>query len=703
MKKTIIMILAVMLSAALSAQGLTEEQRKHISDSLRTRLGQVSTPVDSVDILYDLLDLARYNERLGVGEQLFSASQRAGSLAVEFDAIRRLGSLYGAHRVDAEKINNLIYYTASMPLSDDQRLTLAFLRVQANVINYWNDSPSERQTKVRRMIVDNSNSQKGDPYDDVEFLFTICRYLQDDVSGKTITEYVNRLGEVLKDLPGDNLPILSQYYVQSSMIYSEAGLHEKAVDACRHLLQTIAKLDEVAKKQGHTYRNYDLNRYIAYRRLLNNYPALTEKEVDEYYERIQDLAKRNADVANDIKKYGRVEIYYLMAKKRYREALALLSAQVDDPGNKDYFYRLYPLMIEAAKAVGDNAALLKATEGYNEYLQNVIKGYSNEHQIEMSLFDEVRNISGSNNELLVKQRESAIENHRVMLRVAFWSAVVMLLVIIGMSMLYIKSRRLTARLRQSNDDLINERDEIQNAQKEIIQARDHARRADRHKTEFINNMSHEIRTPLNAIVECSHLIVDNTPEEKRHYLKRYADMIDISADMLMAIVNDVLEIAQLDNHQVAIQREPESVDKICQIAVESMRKHVHDGVVMEFVKPYDDEFNITTDARRVEQVLINLLSNGAKFTEEGYVRLTYSIDPSDKTLTFSVEDTGVGVPKGKEEVIFERFEKLSNLTSGTGLGLNISRSIASILGGSVRVDTSYEGPGARFLFTLPIE
>ena len=124
---------------------------------------------------------------------------------------------------------------------------------------------------------------------------------------------------------------------------------------------------------------------------------------------------------------------------------------------------------------------------------------------------------------------------------------------------------------------------------------------------------------------------------------------------------------------------------------------------MEFVKPYDDEFNITTDARRVEQVLINLLSNGAKFTEEGYVRLTYSIDPSDKTLTFSVEDTGVGVPKGKEEVIFERFEKLSNLTSGTGLGLNISRSIASILGGSVRVDTSYEGPGARFLFTLPIE
>ena len=124
---------------------------------------------------------------------------------------------------------------------------------------------------------------------------------------------------------------------------------------------------------------------------------------------------------------------------------------------------------------------------------------------------------------------------------------------------------------------------------------------------------------------------------------------------------------------------------------------------MEFVKPYDDELNVTTDARRVEQVLTNLLSNGAKFTDEGYVRLTYTINPSDHTLTFSVEDSGVGVPKGKEEVIFERFEKLSNLTPGTGLGLNISRTIAKMLGGTVIVDTTYEGPGARFLFTIPMD
>lgn len=702
MKRKILMTVLAILIPTMAAFALSDERRQEITDSLRQELAKISNATDSVAILYDLLDLARYKDRIGVAEELYSTSQRSGRISVELDVIRRLGALYGAHGVEVAKINNLINQTAGMPLSEDQRMTLAFLRIQANTINFWNDTPEARQKKVRQMIMNNANSQSVDPYDDVEFLFTVCRYLQDDVTGMTVTEYVNRLDERMSDLPGNNFPIFSVFYVQSSLIYSEAGLHEQAIKACRKLLETIDNLEKQAREENHEYRNFDLSRYVAYRRMLNNYLALSDEEIENAYAQVKMLAQRNKDVATDLERYRRPEIYYLMAKKRYPEALAILKEQIEEPNNKRYLYRLYPMMIEAAEAIGDKDALQKASTGYIAHLQDVIKGYSNEHQMELSLFDEVRTISGSNNDLLIKQRETTIENHRTMLRVAVWSAIVLMLVIIGMFMLYLKSRRLTARLRQSNDDLIAERDAMQTAQKEIIDARDHARRADRHKTEFINNMSHEIRTPLNAIVECSHLIVDNTPEAKRHYLKRYADMIDVSADMLMAIVNDVLEIASIDNQQVQVQRTTESVDKICSIAVESMKKHAAEGVTMEFIKPFDEDYNVTTDPRRVEQVLINLLSNGAKFTEEGYVHLTYTIDPADKTITFMVEDTGIGVPKGKEEVIFDRFEKLSNLTSGTGLGLNISRSIAGLLGGSIKVDTSYSGPGARFLFTIPI-
>lgn len=239
-------------------------------------------------------------------------------------------------------------------------------------------------------------------------------------------------------------------------------------------------------------------------------------------------------------------------------------------------------------------------------------------------------------------------------------------------------------------------------QREILEARDHARKADQHKTEFVNNMSHEIRTPLNAIVECSHLIVDNVDETKQPYLKRYAKMIDVSADMLNAIVTDVLEIATADNSEVAIQKTQSSVNTICNIAVESMKKHCKDNVTMTYLNAQSADTSINTDQRRVEQVLINLLSNSAKFTDEGSITLSYTLNPDNSTITFAVEDTGCGIPKGKEEIIFNRFEKLSSLVPGTGLGLNICRTVAKRLGGNVVVDTTFSGPGSRFLFTIPL-
>lgn len=104
---------------------------------------------------------------------------------------------------------------------------------------------------------------------------------------------------------------------------------------------------------------------------------------------------------------------------------------------------------------------------------------------------------------------------------------------------------------------------------------------------------------------------------------------------------------------------------------------------------------------RVEQVLLNLLSNAAKFTSSGSIRLQHSVDRTAKTISFIVEDTGIGIPRGKEEFIFERFEKLDYSSPGYGLGLYICRLMANILGGVIYLDPSYRH-GARFIFTIPI-
>lgn len=703
MKK--ISLSALLVSIAIVTMPLLASGRlnnEELIDSLRGELARIDNPRDSISLLYDILDLSRYGDREAVGEQLLAAAQHGGDIATQYDVMRRLGSMYGSHNKYVVRINELVNLVASMPLSNEQRMTLAFLRVQANVSDDKGLTDIDRQKRIHDLIRSNGISSKDDPYDRVEYLFTLCRYLQNDVNGEMLSKYLEELGHSLNELPGDNTPLVNLYYVQASLVYTVSSQKAKAVEASRGLLNIIDQLENNSRAEGHRYRNYDVYRYIALRRLLTNFQVLSDDEIDSYYNEIQKLAEINQDVKNDIEGTQRTLIYYLMGKGRYREALDLMKKQVDNPLNKPYLIRMYPYMIEAAKALNDKDALLKASLGHNELLVSILEGRSQERSYEMEMLNEMQDITGSNNDLLAQQRESTSQYHRSIIKVALIAGGILLIVIVGLLFLYRKARILSLSLGKTNENLVNERDTLQRTQQELISARDHARRADRHKAEFINNMSHEIRTPLNALVECSHLIVDNVSVDKRQYLKKYADMIDVSADMLSSIVEDVLDIAAMDNSQIQVERKAESVNAICRIAVDNMRKHCKPGVTMSYLNNDDEDLNIVTDVRRVEQVLINMLSNGAKFTDEGYVNLYYTVSPMNQTITFVVEDSGIGVPKGKEEVIFERFEKLSNLTAGTGLGLNISRMMAELLGGTIVVDTTYAGPGARFLFTLPM-
>ena len=120
-----------------------------------------------------------------------------------------------------------------------------------------------------------------------------------------------------------------------------------------------------------------------------------------------------------------------------------------------------------------------------------------------------------------------------------------------------------------------------------------------------------------------------------------------------------------------------------------------------FANAGQDDVNIYTDPHRVEQVLLNLLTNAAKFTEKGTITLSYEFSSDRENLIFTVTDTGIGIPRGKEEIIFTRFEKLNSTTQGNGLGLYISRLLAGLLKGSLRLDPDYR-QGARFIFTIPV-
>lgn len=704
--RRLIYILTIVAAICVSKSTVAANEQEATADSLREVLKTKTTAADSLPLLYDLLDLSSLANRSQAAEALYATSQRVPDPSIQLDVMRRLGTIYSPYSKYASRIGELVNKVAGMPQSHEQRATLAFLKIEQLVAESADMKETDRQEKVYDLMQFYGTDRSNDPYDRVELLFMLCQLLQKDITETQLSKYLAELYESLENLPDAGNALQSLYYNKASLVYTNAELPSMAIETIHRFIKLIDDLKASSEAEGRKYRTYDTFYYTAYRRLLNNYRALTDAEVEKYYTKITELAAKNKDVAGDFEHNQRPTIYYLMAKKRYREALDLLKKQVDNPSNRIYLNQLYADMLEAATALNDREGMLTAALGSNRLMHGMLTDRGKERVKELEVLDKLQSIRNSNTLLQELQRQKEIAFHHKLIIVAFSVAGLLLVVLVILLLLFGRARRLSRRLRDSNNELTNERDTLQRTQKELIEARDHARRADRHKTEFINNMSHEVKTPLSAIVECAHLIVDNMDESKQHYMQRYAKMIDVSADMLQTFVNDVLSIASMDNSVSEVQRKPESINAICSIAIESMRKHLKDGVEMEYLNAGDEDISIFTDARRVEQVLINLLSNATKFTDEGYVHLSYRMNPATdtkaSTVTFVVEDTGIGVPKGKEEIIFERFEKLSNTYSGTGLGLNICRMVAEMLHGEVRVDTTYQGPGARFLFTIPI-
>lgn len=241
--------------------------------------------------------------------------------------------------------------------------------------------------------------------------------------------------------------------------------------------------------------------------------------------------------------------------------------------------------------------------------------------------------------------------------------------------------------------------DLKNAELEIVEARIRAEESDKLKSAFLANMSHEIRTPLNAIVGFSSLM--QSEELSQEERAEYCAIVVNNSEMLLTLLNDILDISSLECGKIKFNYASEDIVQICQHVMMTTAHTRQEGVEGRFECPVGS-FMLTTDAHRLSQILINLLTNAGKFTFEGSITLGVEIDEERGEVLFSVADTGPGIPLDKQEMVFNRFEKLDgNKKKGTGLGLAICRQIAMIVGGRIWVDPGYTA-GARFVFAHPI-
>lgn len=242
------------------------------------------------------------------------------------------------------------------------------------------------------------------------------------------------------------------------------------------------------------------------------------------------------------------------------------------------------------------------------------------------------------------------------------------------------------------------KDSLLLSESELIVAKERAEESDRLKSAFLANMSHEIRTPLNAIVGFSNVLV--TGECSSEEQKEFVGVIQTNSDLLLRLIGDILDISRLETGRLKFNFESCDLVALCRNVLATTSYSKKEGVEYDFYSRYDS-YLLETDIQRLQQILINLLSNANKFTESGKITLEFEVDEAHRMVQFAVSDTGCGIPKEKQEKVFERFEKLDEYAQGTGLGLAICRLTIERLGGRIWVDSKYEG-GSRFVFTHPI-
>jgi signal transduction histidine kinase len=257
-------------------------------------------------------------------------------------------------------------------------------------------------------------------------------------------------------------------------------------------------------------------------------------------------------------------------------------------------------------------------------------------------------------------------------------------------------------------------EELRDTNKRLHEAKEKAEESDRLKTSFLQNMSHEIRTPMNAIMGFSSLLVDNYNNKPK--LEKFSDIIHSRCNDLLEIINGLLDISKIESGQLSVHVEECDLNELFKELTRFFKEHqkrigkehIHFSMNLPcngLVSP------IMADTVKLKQILINLIGNAFKFTHSGIIECGCRLD--NGSLIFFVSDTGIGIPKDKHEIIFERFAQLSNdrirNCSGTGLGLSIVKGLLNRLGGRIWLESETENAdagksgGTTFYFTFPYE
>lgn len=660
MRKGVVLLVAVMLISALSA---VADQSKELISALRKELSESKSPQDSIRILYDIFDLTERKNSPAVLAELDKVATRAGDNYSQLYAARHLANVYNSDSM----LTVLEKRVEALPSAEDQKETLLFIRMRKVALKELYGNSKERHDNITRIMAMNDTTGK-DKYENLLNTFNICEYLSVNAPGPLLLEYMDELEEQVKDAQLKNPYLKNLFLAEAANIYTGVNASERAVKTDRELLKVIDELDKTNKAQGRKYHTSQLSRFIIYRRMLSNYNVLSVEEVNDLYEKIQNLASENEEVRKSLAIAKRAPIYHAMKNGHYAEALKYLKETVPIEQSKVRKRHLLEMMITAADSTGDVQTAQNARRDLDVLNHEISTQESKQKYNELKIRYDISSLKAENAELELQNKNEQIANSKrsIMLVAVLW---VVFFLILAVSLYYwSRYSKVLAGLNSFIKTVEDERD--------MLKAR-------RYYDYNVNELP-------------------DKPDVPQVYNKIGGNKHD-SRKVIEDAINDILFISSISMEDSRKYRQTVSVGKLMENCVSTLSATLTRNININVSYPEPD-FDIRVDKDCLEQLINQILNKAMLLAPEGgSIGFGCELDKSSNMARFVFKHSGQGLPHGQEERIFEGFFNYEDSSEDGESTMRLCRMINFLSNCSLKSSSGRSNvSGGRLVLMVPV-
>lgn len=668
MKRIFLTLAAAVVSMTALPVAAQQDYRHETAANIRSELKLAKTPGDSIKIMYNIYDLLPKSEKPAVAREIYAIAERNNDYTTRLDICRVISSCFNDDRV----LSQIEREVQRIPSSPEQKETALFLKMKRLSVAARHKPEAERMNEIIRIITELDDKEKfiTTPIDKLYDLFTVVQYLRNDASGDMLKEYLDKMILLSTSSQFKLYAIPTIVYAEAARIYADAGDYAKAVDGDRKLLNVLAGLKEKYRKRGRKYREYDLLEFEAYRRMLQNYPALKSGEIDDIYDKALKLVENNSDVKHVLETDKRFYAYYYYAKGEYAQAIPYLRESAKEVTSLPTRKQLLERLIDAAERTGDSRTNIEALNEYSDLLEELNRLKADERYKELQIKYEVQDLKSKNSALELENRNDEISATKRMMTFVGVAFLLIFAVLITSLYHWGKTKRNASRMGEVVDNMNHEREELR------------------------RSLYYDYADENDSAVPESH----ETESWRERMKKMGSKWENVSIFLTNSILNDLMYIAATGHADRLVHIDKISIKELMKRLAAMADKGDLAKARIEVEYPEED-MEIVTDTECLMKLFGDIFEAGAKYSPTDTVTMSCKKGPKGY-VDFVITTVGAQSAGPDDPEIFDDFESAHKLLARKGSGLFICRMISLLLRCKMIPERGYKN-GARYLIRVP--